>query len=106
MTQITIIDRHGDRRDIEAKDGERLMFVMRDDHGLPVEGSCGGCMACGTCHVFVDPGWMARLPPREDDEEAMLDSLHSGDDRRSRLSCQITVTPRLAGLTVTLAPEE
>ena len=106
LTLLTVIDRKGARRDIEAKDDERLMFVLRDDHGLPVEGVCGGCASCGTCHVLVDPAWTARLPPRDDDEEAMLDSLHHVDERRSRLSCQITVTPALAGLTVTLAPEE
>ncbi|MBL8671842.1 MAG: 2Fe-2S iron-sulfur cluster binding domain-containing protein [Alphaproteobacteria bacterium] len=106
MAKLTVTDRKGVRHELDGKAGERLMFVLRDDYNLPVEGTCGGCASCGTCHVFVDEAWVDRLPKRQDDEEQMLDSLRHVDERRSRLSCQIIVDASMDGLAVTLAPEE
>jgi ferredoxin, 2Fe-2S len=61
--------------------------------------------SCATCHVYVDPEWLPKLPAAMSDETDMLGDLIS---RRanSRLSCQITVTDALSGLAVTIAPEE
>jgi ferredoxin len=44
--------------------------------------------------------------PRSYEETAMLRDLASFDAHRSRLSCQITVTPAHDGLAVTIGPEE
>ena len=103
---IHVTDRAGATHAVDARDGDRLMFVLRDQAGLPVEGLCGGCMVCGTCHVHVDPAWFARLPPATAEESDMLDSLTHCDPTRSRLSCQIEARPELDGLRLTLAPEE
>jgi len=81
-----------------------LMTVLRQ-RATGVEGICGGACACGTCHVYVHPDWRARLPPTDADEEALLDCLPSRRPDESRLSCQITLTPDLDGLMVTVAPD-
>ena len=106
MPTIHVIDRQGTAHRVEAREGARLMFVLRDDADLPVEGLCGGCMVCGTCHVFVDPVWVDRLPPASPEESDMLHSLSQFDPGRSRLSCQIASTAALEGLELRLAPEE
>lgn len=64
---------------------------------------CGGCCSCATCHVFIDPHWLDRLPAMSEDENDLLDS---SDDRgsNSRLSCQIVVDRNLEGLLVTIPP--
>lgn len=31
--------------------------------------------ACGTCHVYVDPEWMERVPPATDEEMDQLDQI-------------------------------
>jgi 2Fe-2S ferredoxin len=49
---------------------------------------CGGCCSCATCHVYVDPGFMALLPEISGDENALLDSSTHRHDN-SRLSCQL-----------------
>ena len=67
--------------------------------GQPLEGTCEGQLACATCHVIVDPGDFARLPPASEDEEDMLD-LAPGATRTSRLACQIRLDEALDGLTV------
>jgi 2Fe-2S ferredoxin len=105
MPIIHVTDRRGARHDVEAPAGERLMEVLRRS-GLPVEGLCGGCMACGTCHVYVAPAWTAKLPAPDADETGMLEALGHRQDALSRLSCQIAMAEGLAGLELTLAPEE
>jgi ferredoxin-2, mitochondrial len=90
-------------REVEARDGERLLEVAQND-GQPLEGTCEGQMACSTCHVVVDPADFARLPRASEEEEDMLD-LAVGASRTSRLACQIVLTPALDGLTVRMPPE-
>lgn len=71
--------------------------------GLPILADCGGSCACATCHVFVEVEWLDRLPPLAEGEAAILE-FAEGVDARSRLSCQIAVSPELDGLTLELAP--
>ena len=102
---FTVIGRDGVRYLLPGVDGYRLMEIMRDC-GLPVPALCGGACACGTCHVFVEPDWLARLPAAQSEEEEKLDSLLHAQPN-SRLSCQIIwQKPCLDGLVVSLAPLE
>jgi ferredoxin, 2Fe-2S len=103
MGVINVTDRHGKRHTLEALEGWRVMEIMRD-WGMPVEGICGGACECGTCHVFIDQAWMAKLHPAREEELEQLDSLPV-IEATSRLSCQILWTPELDGLELTLAPE-
>ena len=59
-------------------------------------------MACATCHVVVDENWFASVGAPGPDEEAMLEIGAEDPQPTSRLSCQITVTDALDGLTVTV----
>lgn len=108
MPKLVVHDRDGHRHDVDAPLNHPLMFTLRDGAGLPVEGLCGGCAACGTCHVFIAEAWIDRLPPRGPDELMMLRSLSHFDERTSRLACQIIPKPNhpLDGLELRLAPEE
>jgi 2Fe-2S ferredoxin len=104
---ITIIafDRQGNRHEVMAEIGKAMMWSLRGS-GLPIEALCGGCAACGTCHVYVLEEWVDKLPPRREIEEDLLDSLAHCNERFSRLSCQIICDESMAGVAVTLAPEE
>ena len=81
---------------IEGMEGERLLDAAQRA-GLPLEGTCGGDMACATCHVVIGAPDFARLPPASEDEEDMLDLVHDAV-RTSRLSCQILLHEALANL--------
>jgi 2Fe-2S ferredoxin len=48
--------------------------------------------------VYVDEARLAELPPPSETEDAMLDTVAAERRSNSRLSCQICVTERLAGL--------
>ena len=77
--------------------GQSLMEAALANDVPGVVGECGGCLACATCHVYVDPAWAVKCGKASEFEDAMLDS---AEERRetSRLSCQIEARPDLDGL--------
>jgi ferredoxin, 2Fe-2S len=105
MPTITVIDRSGNARDVQADKGLSLMEVIRDNGFDELLALCGGCCSCATCHVFVDADFADKLPAMSEDENDLLDSTDSRNES-SRLSCQVPVTDALEGLIVTIAPED
>ena len=102
MAKITYIEHNGTVHEIDVKPGMTVMEGARDN-GVPgIDADCGGACACSTCHVYVAEAWIDRLPPRDPMEEDMLDFAYEPDPVRSRLTCQIKVTPELDGLVVNL----
>jgi ferredoxin, 2Fe-2S len=106
MITLHVTGRDGVTRSHQVAPGGPLMFILRDQAREPVEGLCGGCATCGTCHVHLAPDWAERLGEPAPDEAAMLEMLEHAREGVSRLACQIEVTPVLDGLSLTLAPEE
>ena len=105
MPQIHVTDVYGKSHVIEAHYGLKLMEILREfDFG--VAASCGGFCSCATCHVYVDPSWIDRLPDRHSDEADLLSMLTTYDSNTSRLSCQVEFTPALDGIVLRVAPEE
>jgi len=106
LITLHVTDRDGKKTTHEVQTGDPMMFVLRDDLGLPVEGACGGTASCGTCHIIVADRWIDRLDAPQDYEAAMLEMLDHNAGPASRLACQITASDALDGLELTLAPEE
>ena len=98
MPRVTFLLPGGARRDVAVPEGTSLLEAARRD-GIEVEGTCGGSMACATCHVHVEEPWPDRLPPPTAEEEEMLD-LARDLAPTSRLGCQVRVRRDLDGLTV------
>ena len=84
---------------VEVPDGFSVMEgAVRE--GVPgIDAECGGVCSCATCRVDVAAEWLARIPAKSADEEAMLEFTLDPTER-SRLSCQIRVSPTLEGLVV------
>lgn len=95
--RVRFIARDGSAREVAATPGERLLDAAQRD-GQPLEGTCGGAVACSTCHVVIAAEDWARLPPASEEEEDLLD-LARDATRTSRLACQIRLSPALDGLT-------
>ncbi len=105
MALITYVEFNGKRHDVQVKPGKTVMEGARDN-GVPgIDADCGGACACSTCHVYIDPAWVDRLPKRDAMEEDMLDFAYKTDPKLSRLTCQIKVTEALEGLVVNI-PEK
>jgi 2Fe-2S ferredoxin len=101
---MRVVDRDGIEHEIEARAGLKVMENLRElDYG--VAAICGGMCSCATCHVYVDAAWVDRLPVPMSDERELLSELSHAQEN-SRLSCQVEVTPELAGLRVTIAQDE
>ncbi len=103
MPKVTFVDRDGTRIEIDAPVGLSLLELAHRNN-IDIEGACEGSLACSTCHVIVDDEDFDRLQEPTEDEEDMLD-LAFGLTRTSRLGCQIIVTEKLDGLTVSLPQE-
>jgi ferredoxin, 2Fe-2S len=105
MARITYIEHNGTEHTVEVPTGLTVMEGARDN-GIPgIEADCGGACACSTCHVYVHPDWVAKLPHKESMEEDMLDFAWNPDPSRSRLTCQLKVSDALDGLVVQM-PEK
>ena len=81
---------------VAGEAGDILMELARAE-GIDAE--CGDGCACATCHVHVDPSWMAKVGPPSDLEREMLQYDGEVTDT-SRLSCQIELSEGLDGLRV------
>ncbi len=92
----------GTRHDVAGSVGESLMQAAVAAGVDAVAADCGGMLNCATCHVYVDPAWLARLPPPSRDEEAMLEMTAAPRRPTSRLSCQIVLDAAIDGLTAGL----
>lgn len=91
----------GSRTSAEARIGGSVMEAAVLG-GIPtIEGECGGCLSCATCHVVAPEG----LREVGDDEDAMLEGTVVARRPGSRLACQIPVTAELSGA-VFCIPEE
>lgn len=101
MPQIHFFQIDGTTKTVDAPVGLSVMEIGVKHNMDKIEGSCGGSLACATCHVYVHPDWWDKVMPDEGDiseaEEDMLD-LAFNLSKKSRLSCQILITEELDGL--------
>ena len=103
--KVTILNRAGSEKIIDAQSGLSLMENIRDAGFDELLASCGGCCSCGTCHVYVDEAFATTLPSMSADEDDLLAS-SPHRTKRSRLSCQLECSPEFEGLRVQIAPED
>ena len=105
MPRVTYMEPKGTVRTIDAPVGTTAMEAAVDNGVEGIVAECGGACSCATCHVYVDPAWIERLPRPHAQEDGMLDCVL---DRRpnSRLSCQIKLTKELDGLVVRVADQQ
>ena len=102
MPTIHYISADGTRTDLSADVGTSVMQAALVRGLTGINGDCGGACQCATCHVFIDEPWASMLPPRDDMEDAMLDSSAAPRRETSRLSCCINMTAELDGIVVRL----
>lgn len=97
MPKIIFVQPDGSQQTVQAEVGQSVMEAATANLVRGIVADCGGGCSCATCHVYVDPGWSARLQPADDIEQAMLEGAIEPDER-SRLSCQLRMTEALDGL--------
>lgn len=106
MPTVIYIGTTGREYVIDAVEGESVMATAVKN-GVPgIIGECGGNASCATCHVWVRDEFVPLVGEPGDTEDDLLEMGVSDRREGSRLSCQITVSPELDGLTVDIAPQE
>ena len=103
MVTVTFIEPGGNRREVEAALDAPLMHAARNAGVRGIIAECGGSAMCATCHCYVleTPGGL--LPsPRPDEADTIEFNAHQPRED-SRLTCQIKVTPALAGAVLQVA---
>jgi 2Fe-2S ferredoxin len=103
LPTLHVEDRDGVVHELEAVEGWRLMEILRD-HGVGMDNTCGGALACAECHVVLDADSARRVPPPREEEIEKLDELPMLYEN-SRLSCQIIWSDEMSGLRLKLAQE-
>jgi 2Fe-2S ferredoxin len=105
MAKVTFIQPDGEKQTVEIPPGWSVMEGAVRAAVPGIDADCGGACACATCHVHVEPEWAAKLPPKSEMEETMLD-FAIAPKPTSRLSCQLRVTSEMDGLTVRVPPSQ
>jgi 2Fe-2S ferredoxin len=100
MPEVTYIQPDDTAVTLEVPAGTSLMRGAVDAAVEGIEAQCGGMCSCATCHCYVDPAWLGRLPPPSAGEMLMLTNVAAERRTNSRLSCQINSDASLDGIVV------
>ena len=103
MPEVVVTEPDGAVRTLAAPADTTILELARREN-LALEGTCGGQMACATCHVVIAADWYGRLAKPSAEEREML-QLAARPRRTSRLGCQVRLTPDLDGLAFTVIGE-
>lgn len=96
MVKVTFIEEDGTRREIDATEGEPLMYAARDADVAGIIAECGGSAMCATCHCYVIEG-AETLPAPLADEADTIEFMANAPQENSRLMCQVKATSDLDG---------
>ena len=100
MPIVVYVLNDGSERRADVPVGTSVMLGAIQNNIKGIDAECGGCCSCATCHVYVDPAYVDRLPAPDAQESELLTGVAAERRPNSRLSCQLAMTAGLAGLTV------
>lgn len=99
LPKVTFVSASGETEVVEIETGISLMEGAVSNGVAGIDAECGGNCYCGTCRVYIDAAWHEHMGPPGDYELPVIET--TGDSEPLvRLSCQITVSDDLDGLTV------
>ncbi|XP_011636244.1 adrenodoxin-like protein, mitochondrial [Pogonomyrmex barbatus] len=97
---VTFIDKTGKKFRTKGKVGDNVLFLAHK-YGIEMEGACEASLACTTCHVYVHPDYIDKLPAPVEKEDDLLD-IAPFLKENSRLGCQIILKKELDGIELEL----
>ena len=106
MPVVHFVLPNGISRSIEVPQGMSVMQAALNHRVDGILAECGGNCMCATCHVYVDPAFLARIPGPAANEKFMVSIAAEGPAANSRLSCQIKMTEELDGIIVRLPAKQ
>jgi len=58
---VNFIRTNNEKVQVKVPPGFTVMEAAKEADLEEIPASCGGCCACGTCHVYVNNAWIAKL---------------------------------------------
>ncbi|WP_430928725.1 2Fe-2S iron-sulfur cluster-binding protein [Polaribacter marinivivus] len=101
MAKITFITSDNQSITVEGTSGS-VMELAVNNNIKGIDGDCGGVCSCATCHVHVQPEFLAQTGEAEEMEKDMLE-FDDLTNEYSRLSCQLQVSEALDGVVFKVA---
>ena len=94
QTVRILIPHHRTDFTVEWPLGQSLLDLSQQNEVLReyIVGTCGGTMACCTCHVYLDEMSFGLNGKPIEAEEDMLDLAYEPDEASSRLGCRLVMT--------------
>jgi 2Fe-2S ferredoxin len=89
MSQVKYVQPDGTECVIAIAAGVSVMLTAVRNGISGIDGECGGCLDCATCHVYVDGAQVRDLPSPQADELELLGTVAALRKPTSRLSCQL-----------------
>tara|TARA_Y100001937_G_scaffold100551_1_gene137704 strand:- start:221 stop:547 length:327 start_codon:yes stop_codon:yes gene_type:complete len=106
MVKVNFI-RDTETLSVDVPVGRTIMEAAKELDLREIPADCGGCCACGTCHVYVDDVWLDKLKIKENSlEQSLLEYEQDYKEGISRLACQIQLDDSLNNVTVKLRKHE
>ena len=106
MVKVNFI-RDTETLSVDVPVGRTIMEAAKELDLREIPADCGGCCACGTCHVYVDDVWLDKLKIKENSlEQSLLEYEQDYKEGISRLACQIQLNDDLNNVTVKLRKHE
>ncbi|WP_271669606.1 2Fe-2S iron-sulfur cluster-binding protein [Bradyrhizobium sp. CCBAU 51627] len=100
MAQVRFVQHDGSEKCVEVQRDVSVMLAAVRSGIRGIDGECGGCLDCATCHVYVDEGQASSVPPPSEEELELLSAVSGERKPNSRLSCQLKVLAPLKELVV------
>jgi ferredoxin, 2Fe-2S len=91
MARVRFVHRDGVEKNVDVGQDVSVMMAAVRSGIRGIDGECGGCLDCATCHVYVEESQAALVPPPGADESELLSSVAAQRRPNSRLSCQLKV---------------
>ncbi|QEK38888.1 2Fe-2S iron-sulfur cluster-binding protein [Candidatus Nesciobacter abundans] len=100
--EIIFVYPDGSKKVCNANVGDNMLQVIRKNH-IPMACSCGGALACGSCHGTLDQPFFDKIEDSdqamsETEEETMEYFVNDDATDTSRLCCQVDVREELNGM--------
>jgi 2Fe-2S ferredoxin len=100
MARVRFVQRDGTEKNVEIGSSISVMMAAVRNGVRGIDGECGGCLDCATCHVYVDEAQAGLVPPPTEDEIELLSNITAPRRSNSRLSCQLKIPSSIDELIV------
>ena len=108
MITVNFIRSNNEKIQVKVPVGFTVMEAAKEAALDEIPADCGGCCACGTCHVYVNNAWIAKLGEIDynSTEQSLLEYEKAYKKGISRLSCQLQLEKDHDGITLHLLDDE